>query len=363
MFHKKYSSAVLAAAFIFSFAFTKAYAASRNLSSLKLDFLRSEEQILNQPAEEEPQKLSMAGTIIYNKNPYVFIFMIKAPLVQTLFVNEETAFILEDNTLYDASENADFLNQTCLDFLNWFKEDFGLSDSFFKPGDRWVQDNQVLSQWDCTNYQDQPLNKILVWSDARGQFTRLQMFVNSDSLVTQTDLESYEAAAGRNYPSRISSISYNDEGQAFLKTQLTFSNASFVLSEEDLAIIEKTLAQSEFLYNEYQKKDLSEAGPLITPVIPEEASYRVSIPSVLVGTSFKFYKKFITSQDMSNCPFYPSCSQFMLQAVSENGIFGFFQGLERLKRCTATEHKRNQYETLSSGKHYDPVPVLGKKEK
>ena len=66
---------------------------------------------------------------------------------------------------------------------------------------------------------------------------------------------------------------------------------------------------------------------------------------------------------MSDCPFYPSCSQFMLEAVSQNGVTGFFIGLERLKRCTNTEHKRNLYPTLSNGKHYDPVPVKQKSQK
>ena len=47
----------------------------------------------------------------------------------------------------------------------------------------------------------------------------------------------------------------------------------------------------------------------------------------------------------------------MLEAVSQNGVAGFFIGLERLRRCTTTEHKRNLYPTLSNGKHYDPVPV------
>ena len=81
----------------------------------------------------------------------------------------------------------------------------------------------------------------------------------------------------------------------------------------------------------------------------------------LINGSYKFYKKFITAQDMSNCPFYPTCSQFMMDAISKNGAFGFFQGVERLRRCTSTEHKRDQYPTLSNGKHYDPVPAIQKK--
>ena len=104
------------------------------------------------------------------------------------------------------------------------------------------------------------------------------------------------------------------------------------------------------------QSDLSIAYKIESPLTPASPVYRVSIPSVLTNASFKFYKKFITNQDMTNCPFSPSCSKYMLEAVSEYGAAGFFMGLDRLNRCTSTEHKRNMYPTLSNGKHYDPVP-------
>lgn len=87
----------------------------------------------------------------------------------------------------------------------------------------------------------------------------------------------------------------------------------------------------------------------------ESEKYSVSIPEVLTGAGFSFYKKFITSQDSSNCPYAPSCSQYMKDAVRENGFFGIIQGLERKRRCTRAEHSRNLYPLTENGKHSDPV--------
>ena len=353
MFHKKFFSAVLAAAIFFVLTNSQAFSASRNITSLKLDFFRTEELL------SDGQQSSMSGTVVYNKNPFVFIFQIKAPVEQTMYINEEGAFLFDNDTVYEISENKDFLEQTCSDFLNWFKSDYGLSDSYFKPGDRWLEENKIVSQWDCYNFEDQPLNKVLVYSDTAGRFTRLQMYAEANTLITDTALFEFEAELGYTYPTLIVSTSY-DEGSAFLETTLGFSNISFVLNQEEHNTIDTLTHEIKSLLAQYPSKDLSVASDYIIPAAPESVSYKVSIPSVITGASFKFYKKFITSQDMSNCPFYPSCSQYMLDAVSANGVLGFFQGLERLRRCTSTEHKRNQYPTLSNGKHYDPVPVKNK---
>ncbi len=316
---------------------------------MKLDFLRTEEVLTG-----ENQTSTMTGTVIYNKNPFVFIFQVNSPALQTMYVNDQGAYVFDQGTIYEISENRDFLEQTCQDFLNWFKEDYGLSDSFFVSIDKWLEEASVVSEWACYKYQDQPINKILVYSDSQGRFTKLKMYTNENSLITQTSLDSFNTSLGYSYPTSIISLSYDQE-EVFLKTILKFSKVSFVLTEQDEKEI-NAFADQTRLFSSLPEEDLSQTYDIQKPVSPAELSYRVSIPSVVVGASFNFYKKFITSQDMSNCPFYPSCSQFMLQAVSENGIFGIFQGIERLRRCTSTEHKRGLYTTLSNGKHYDPVP-------
>lgn len=355
MSHKKiFSAAVIAVIFVL-LTCQKVLAASRNITSLKLDFLRTEEVLQN----PQTQPSTMAGTIIYNKNPFIFIFELKEPLGQTMYINQAGAWLLDKGKLYSLEENLDFLQQTCQDFLNWFKADYGLQEASFRPGERWLEAGAILTQWDCYSQQEQPLNKVLVYSDSHGRFCRLKMFANSQTLVTDTKLNSFENSQGFAYPTLIVSTSY-DNNQPFLITTLNFSNVHFVLSKQELAQIDELTKESP-VFADYPAADFSDLYEITKPLAPQAAGYRVSLPSVITGASFKFYKAFITSQDMSNCPFYPSCSQFMLEAVQANGIFGFFQGLERLKRCTSTEHKRNQYPTLSNGKHYDPVPVKEKK--
>lgn len=354
MFHKKNILPFLSA--VLFLTFTPLFSASRSINSLKLDFLRTEEDF-EQEDSGGPQN-TLKGTIIYNKNPYIFVFQITAPEKQTMYVNQKGAYIIDSDTIIDISENEAFLNQTCKDFLNWFKNDYGLEESFFKPTNRWIEDDSIVSQWDCYYLQEQPLDKIFVYSDSNGNFTRLKMFVNSTTLVTDTRLSAFKSSGGFSYPTSITSISYNED-KPMITTSLELSNISFdnFLQNDFVNLID----HSELSKIEAAKKDLSFSKNIQEPYSPEETVYRVSIPSVLASASFKFYKKFITSQDMSNCPFYPSCSQFMLDAVSQNGLFGLFQGIERLKRCTNTEHSRGLYETLSNGKHYDPVPAIHKK--
>ncbi len=341
---------------VFFIFFTPLFSASRNIASLKLDFLRTETSFEDQ--SNSTVQNTLQGTVYYNKNPYIFVFQITSPVNQTMYVNQKGAFLLDGDTIIEISENADFLEQTCSDFLNWFKSDYGLEESFFRPTDRWLKDESIISQWDCFNLKDQPLDKIYVYSDSYGRFTRLQMFVNSSTLVTDTKLSDFESSGGFSYPTSITSISYDDD-QEIMTTNLELSNISFNFPVQNNFV--NLIEELQITKIAAAKEDLSNPKSIQAPAEPEQKVYRVSIPSVLVSGSFKFYKKYITSQDMSNCPFYPSCSQFMLEAVSQNGFLGFFQGIERLKRCTNTEHSRGIYETLSNGKHYDPVPAKNKK--
>ncbi len=45
----------------------------------------------------------------------------------------------------------------------------------------------------------------------------------------------------------------------------------------------------------------------------------------------KFYQKFLSKGD---CPFIPSCSQYMLEAILKRGFFiGVYLGIKRILRC------------------------------
>lgn len=50
-----------------------------------------------------------------------------------------------------------------------------------------------------------------------------------------------------------------------------------------------------------------------------------------------FYKKYISSIFKSagiNCKYYPSCSEYMKQAINKYGVFkGIYLGIKRILRC------------------------------
>ena len=71
--------------------------------------------------------------------------------------------------------------------------------------------------------------------------------------------------------------------------------------------------------------------------------------------SFTFYKKYISSQDISSCNFSPSCSEYARQAVLMEGIIvGIANSMDRFTRCNGMNLENYQFQ---SGKNllYDPV--------
>ncbi len=70
---------------------------------------------------------------------------------------------------------------------------------------------------------------------------------------------------------------------------------------------------------------------------------------------FLFYKRFISSQDVSRCNFKPSCSEYALQAIKSQGtIIGIINFFDRFTRCNGLN--REDYPIDSKNKVLiDPV--------
>ncbi|MBS1514391.1 MAG: membrane protein insertion efficiency factor YidD [Bacteroidetes bacterium] len=48
----------------------------------------------------------------------------------------------------------------------------------------------------------------------------------------------------------------------------------------------------------------------------------------------KFYQKFISPMFPASCRFYPTCSQYSIEALQEHGFFkGFFLSAKRILKC------------------------------
>lgn len=55
--------------------------------------------------------------------------------------------------------------------------------------------------------------------------------------------------------------------------------------------------------------------------------------NVLIGI-IRFYQKFISPVKPGKCRFYPTCSQYTLQAIEKYGAFkGSILGVKRICRC------------------------------
>lgn len=54
---------------------------------------------------------------------------------------------------------------------------------------------------------------------------------------------------------------------------------------------------------------------------------------ILIGL-VRFYQKFISPLIPSRCRYYPTCSQYMIDALHTHGAFkGFLMGMARIFRC------------------------------
>jgi len=55
---------------------------------------------------------------------------------------------------------------------------------------------------------------------------------------------------------------------------------------------------------------------------------------IIVAGLFRFYKAFLSPLLPSACRYYPTCSEYMLEAVERYGaVRGVWLGLRRLVRC------------------------------
>jgi uncharacterized protein len=54
----------------------------------------------------------------------------------------------------------------------------------------------------------------------------------------------------------------------------------------------------------------------------------------IISSMYVFYKRYISSQDMSTCGFNPSCSTYALQAIKSQGlVIGVINFFDRFARC------------------------------
>jgi putative membrane protein insertion efficiency factor len=72
---------------------------------------------------------------------------------------------------------------------------------------------------------------------------------------------------------------------------------------------------------------------------------------------FIFYKKFISSQDIDACVFYPSCSVYAIECIhhEKNKITAFLKISDRVMRCHPLVSPGTYKIDNHTGKFFDPI--------
>ncbi len=76
----------------------------------------------------------------------------------------------------------------------------------------------------------------------------------------------------------------------------------------------------------------------------------------LISLGRNAYYFFISDLDGDNCPFNPTCSQFLVQSIKETNIFtGPLMFADRFTRDLDFIKSKDHYRILSNGKLFDPA--------
>lgn len=131
----------------------------------------------------------------------------------------------------------------------------------------------------------------------------------------------------------------------------------------------KEIAQEKRKNNQYEyylkfKRVISETSSFRTLFEPETETkeYPTNLKNseselkILLYVIYLGYKEFISSQDVDACVFYPSCSDYTIEAIEKKGVvIGLLEGFDRLSRCHPFIRKYDySYDTLTT-KYHDPL--------
>jgi len=126
-----------------------------------------------------------------------------------------------------------------------------------------------------------------------------------------------------------------------------------------IGIPEKTFSQFEGDISQFQQITFSannkEDSKKIKQNVKEYAEEHTGTMQIIFAHMFLFYKNFLSSQDVSSCPFSLSCSEFFILSVQKNGVvLGFLDGIDRFLRCNG--YSNDMYDVdPKTNKLIDPV--------
>ena len=311
-----------------------------NILYLEFDFYKTESQLQKNDSllqnQSENTVASTSGKIIYKENPFYFEFFDSKASCK-IFMDSTGVYKKDENGTVNFPQAMSDIFSVFTNTLSAFSEDAGLSLEGFTPGECKIQDDFTIQQWHKENEKDS--QRAQLYFDKNFKLCKKVVFY--DNYIYTNNIEE-SLNCGIYTPQKIQSqISCDDK--IIYSAQIEFSNIK-IKKEAELS-----------------KKNATDTGQKKSNQNSNSESF--SSPALLAKAGFSFYKKFITKQDASSCRYSPTCSQFMFEAIKQNGFFGIIQGIDRLERCTRREHASNLYPEDQNHKHIDEVAVTKRKNK
>lgn len=292
-------------------------------------------------------KSQYSNLMIFSKKKFLFLIFLNLsvllfshnPIVRSLELNyrrKENGQVLQGSVAYKTGVSLDD-EELAADFLVWFMNDFGLQEAGYK-----IHHVEKTEEGFCSVYTDEEYYEegfVKLFFNHKNECIRFCIY-EEEELIAQTKLESYEYQKGFKYPTVIVTDFFEGE-EKVSRVELTLGGVKLNEGIKRLAGDVKTYP----VYFE-ETEDCNNYEKSLPAAYKD---YEVSTASILVHCAFDFYKKFITDQDVPGCAYTPSCSAYMVKAVSSYGVLGVIKGLDRLKRCNRSETRRNIYIRNDSG--------------
>ena len=292
----------------------------------------------------------------YQAFPHFFEFELTSPSKDYFCTSSSHCWYKSDATLVEDDESLEVINQTCTDIKNWFRTDLGFREDGYFVDQRKFNNGILIQHWK-TDDKSKPVQSMKTFSDTRGRFLQLEIFLEDDVLMARTFLSDYVYKKGRVFPTRIRTESFS-EGRRTQITTIEFISVDFAKIEG--RIPEVVLNKSGSPLVELKNMSAREKGVKIKATANEKKGF--SLIGLGVDAGYWFYKKFITSQDTSHCSYDPSCSNYMVLCIKRDGLSGLIEGLDRLERCTTHEDRIHLYTKTPKDKFLDTPNLLNERK-
>ena len=187
--------------------------------------------------------VTVLGSMYYQAFPKYFEFSTYMPQKQT-FCSTATKSYYKDaeGEFIRADESFKIIDQTCSDIKIWFNPGLNFSEQGYSVYFRQVENKKLIQKWNLKE-KTNPIEKIISYSDEKGRFTELEMYLEDESLMARTTLENYEMLDGRVFPTLIKTESYS-EGKMTQLTVLKLLEVSFAPQKNAVPFLHPSAADS-----------------------------------------------------------------------------------------------------------------------